>query len=62
MTLSVLAGLPLVMKGYVVLDAVLALVISGVIGWSGFLVLRRTVPVLLDAAAVDDGLVRKAVV
>jgi cation diffusion facilitator family transporter len=61
-TLSVLAGLPLVMKGYVVLDALLALVISGVIAWSGFLVLRRTVPVLLDAAAVDDGLVRKAAV
>ena len=61
-TLSVLAGLPLVMKGYVVLDALLALVISGVIAWSGFLVLRRTVPVLLDAAAVDDGLVHKAAV
>ncbi len=61
-TLSVLAGLPLVMKGYVVLDALLALVISGVIAWSGFLVLRRTVPVLIDAAAVDDGLIRKAAV
>lgn len=59
-TLSVLVGLPLVMRGYVFFDALLALVISGVIAWSGFLVLRRTVPVLLDAAAVDDGLVHKA--
>jgi cation diffusion facilitator family transporter len=58
-TLAVLAGLPLVMRGYVVIDAILALVISGVIAWSGFLVLRRTVPVLLDAAAVDEGVIYK---
>ncbi len=59
-TLCVLAGLPLVMRGYVVVDAILALVISGVIAWSGFLVLRRTVPVLLDAAAVDESEIYKA--
>jgi cation diffusion facilitator family transporter len=59
-TIAVLAGLPLVMRGYVVIDAILALVISGVIAWSGFLVLRRTVPVLLDAAAVDEGVIYKA--
>jgi cation diffusion facilitator family transporter len=60
LTLSVLGGLPLVMRGYVVFDALLALVISGVIALSGFQVLQRTVPALLDAAAVDAGLVRRA--
>ncbi len=59
LTLSVLAGLPLVMRGYLFFDAGLALVISGVIAWSGYRVLERTVPTLLDAAAVDEGLVRQ---
>ncbi len=60
LTLSVLAGLPLVMRGYVFFDAALALVISGVIAWSGYKVLQKTVPTLLDAAAVDEGLVRQS--
>lgn len=58
-TLSVLAGLPLVRSGYVYVDAILALGISAVIGWSGFLVVQRTVPVLLDAAAVDAEVIRR---
>ncbi len=58
-TVSVLAGLPLVLRGYVFVDALLALVISGVIAYSGYQVLKKTVPVLLDAAAVDEGVVRK---
>lgn len=52
-TLSVLAGLPLVRQGFHSLDALLALGISGFIAWSGYQVLQRTVPVLLDAAIVD---------
>ncbi len=60
LTLSVLAGLPLVLLGYGFFDAALALVISGVIAWSGYKVLQKTVPTLLDAAAVDEGLVRQA--
>jgi cation diffusion facilitator family transporter len=60
LTLSVLVGLPLVMRGYLFLDAALALVISGVIAWTGFRVLQRTVPTLLDAAAVDESVIRRA--
>jgi cation diffusion facilitator family transporter len=57
-TVSVLAGLPLVLRGYVYIDALLALVISSVIAYSGYQVLKKTVPVLLDAAAIDAGIVR----
>lgn len=57
-TTAVLAGLPLLMRGYLYLDAVLALGISGFIAWSGYLVLQRTVPVLLDAAVVDAEVIR----
>jgi cation diffusion facilitator family transporter len=58
-TSAVLAGLPLVMKGYLYMDAILALGISGFIAWSGYQVLQRTVPTLLDAAAVDAEVIRK---
>jgi cation diffusion facilitator family transporter len=58
-TVSVLIGLPFLMRGYVFLDALLALIVAGVIAWSGFRVLQRTVPALLDAAAVDEGIVRR---
>ena len=54
-----LVGLPLVLRGYVYLDALLALAISGFIAWSGYRVAQRTVPVLLDAAAVDADVIRK---
>ncbi len=57
-TISVLAGLPLVLRGYVFIDGLLALIISGLIAYSGYQVLKKTVPVLLDAAAVDEGVVR----
>ena len=57
-TSAVLIGLPLVLRGYVYLDAVLALGISAFIAYSGFQVLRRTVPTLLDAAAVDAEVIR----
>jgi cation diffusion facilitator family transporter len=58
-TSSVLIGLPFVMRGYLFLDALLALLVAGVIGWSVYGVLQRTVPTLLDAAAVDPGVVRR---
>ena len=57
-TVSVIMGLPFVMRGYLFVDAVLALVVAGLIGWSVFRVLQRTIPTLLDAAAVDEGVVR----
>lgn len=58
-TTAVLIGLPLVLRGYVYLDAILALCISAFIAYSGFQVLQRTVPTLLDAAAVDAEVIRK---
>jgi cation diffusion facilitator family transporter len=58
-TVSVLMGLPFIMRGYLFLDAALALVVAGLIGWSVYRVLQRTVPALLDAAAVDEGVVRR---
>ncbi|MGH9462611.1 MAG: cation diffusion facilitator family transporter, partial [Vicinamibacteria bacterium] len=58
-TSAVLVGLPLVLRGYLYLDAVLALGISAFIAYSGFRVLQRTVPTLLDAAAVDAEAIRK---
>lgn len=58
-TLSVLAGLPLLLRGYLYLDAVLSLGISLVIAWSAYQVLQRTVPVLLDAAIVDAEHIRQ---
>ena len=58
-TTAVLAGLPFVMKGYLHWDAILAVFISGFIAWSGFQILQKTVPTLLDAAAVDAEAIRK---
>ena len=58
-TMAVLAGLPLVMEGYLYWDAILALFISAFIAWNGFQVLQKTVPVLLDAAVVDAEVIRK---
>jgi cation diffusion facilitator family transporter len=58
-TIAVLAGLPFMMKGYLYWDAILALCISAFIAWSGYQVLQKTVPVLLDAAAVDADVIHK---
>jgi len=58
-TLSVLVGLPFVMRGYHFVDAVLALAISAVIARSGYLVLKGAVPILLDAAIVDAETIRR---
>ena len=58
-TMVVLVGLPLVLRGYLYLDAILALGISLFIAYSGFQVLQRTVPTLIDAAAVDAEVIRK---
>ena len=58
-TIAVIAGLPLVLRGYLYWDAILALAISAFIAYSGFQVLQKTVPTLLDAAAVDAEAIRK---
>ncbi len=52
-TLGVLVGLGLVRLGWGQADAVLALIVAIVVAQSGYQILRRTVPVLVDQAAVD---------
>ena len=52
-TLAVLGGLGLVALGWEGADAWLAIAVAGLIGYSGFKVLKSTVPVLVDHRAVD---------
>lgn len=52
-TLAVLAGLTLVAAGWEDADAWLAIAVGGLICFSGFQVLRSTVPVLVDRRAID---------
>src|SRR5215510_2119212 len=49
---SVLAGLFLIRFGYVWLDPVISLGVAIVIAWSGYLIFKTTVPILVDAAPV----------
>lgn len=51
-TLSVLIGLGLVQLGWGAADSVLAILVSIVVAHSGYQILRRTVPVLVDRRAV----------
>ncbi|MGD2151673.1 MAG: cation diffusion facilitator family transporter [Gemmatimonadales bacterium] len=52
-TLAVLVGLGLVRLGWGAADAVLAVIVAILVAQSGYQILRRTVPVLVDRAAVD---------
>ncbi len=60
-TFTVLVSLILVRLGLPRVDAALSLVIAGLIGYIGYEVFRRTVPVLVDASAVDEAEVRDVV-
>lgn len=53
-TLTVLVSLLCVRLGLQLVDAALSLVIAGLIGFIGFRVFRRTVPVLVDASALEE--------
>jgi cation diffusion facilitator family transporter len=50
---AVLGGLLLVSLGLGAADAILAILVAGVIAHSGFEILRRTVPVLVDERALE---------
>jgi cation diffusion facilitator family transporter len=52
-TLSVLGGLGLVRLGFQQADALLAILVAGVVAYSGWEILKMTVPVLVDERAVD---------
>jgi len=60
-TLTVLASLVLVKFGWGRVDAVLSLLIAVLIGRIGFQVFQRTVPVLVDASALEENTVRRVV-
>jgi len=60
-TLTVLASLVCVKLGYPRFDSVLSLVVAGFIGRIGYQVFRQTLPVLVDASAVDETLVHEIV-
>ena len=52
-TLSVIGGLGLVSIGWTQADSVLAIIVALIVAYSGYLILQRTVPVLVDRRAVD---------
>ena len=58
-TLAVLGGLGLVRAGWGQADAVLAVVVSGAVAFTGYRILRRTVPVLVDRRAVEPDRIRE---
>ena len=60
-TASVLGGLVLVRLGWTGADAWLAIVVAGVIARSGWQILRRTVPVLVDRRALHPETIRQIV-
>lgn len=57
-TAAVLGGLGLAALGWGAADAWLAIVVAGVIAWSGVQILRTTVPVLVDTRALDPDRIR----
>lgn len=58
-SLSVLIGLAAVQVGFPILDPIMAVVIAGFIGKTGFQILFETSRVLSDASCVDPRLVRE---
>lgn len=60
-TAAVLGGLLLVRAGLGQADAILAIGVAGVIAHSGYQILRRTIPVLVDERALDPDRIRRVV-
>lgn len=60
-TLTVIGGLGLVELGWRQGDAWLALLVAAVIAWSGWQILKETVPVLVDRRALDPERIRSFV-
>jgi cation diffusion facilitator family transporter len=58
-SLAVLAGLGVSALGYPQADAIVALLVAGIIGIAGYRVLQSTVPVLVDERAEDPALLRR---
>jgi cation diffusion facilitator family transporter len=60
-TLMALVSLGLARAGWPWLDAVLAIVVALIIAWSGFRILRDSIPVLVDERAIDAADLRSIV-
>lgn len=60
-TLLALTSLLLTRIGFGALDPVLALLVSGIIAWNGYQILRETVPILVDERGLDSADVRRIV-
>jgi cation diffusion facilitator family transporter len=60
-TVLAFVALLLTRAGYGFIDPWLALIVAGVIAFSGYQILRVTVPILVDQRAVDSAEIRRAV-
>ncbi|HJR43727.1 MAG TPA: cation diffusion facilitator family transporter [Gemmatimonadaceae bacterium] len=60
-TAAALGSLLLARAGFGIVDPVLAVVVALVIAWNGYEIVRGTVPVLVDARAVDAEEIRRLV-
>lgn len=60
-TVLALASLALTRAGLGWLDAVLAIVVALLIGWSGYQILKMSIPILVDARAVEPEALRRLV-
>lgn len=60
-TVLAFAAMVLTRAGYGFVDPWLALIVAGVIGFSGYKILKVTVPILVDQRAVDATEIRRAV-
>jgi cation diffusion facilitator family transporter len=60
-TVLAFAAMVLTRSGYGFVDPWLALIVAGVIGYSGYRILKVTVPILVDQRAVDATEIRRAV-
>jgi cation diffusion facilitator family transporter len=60
-TIMALASLALARGGWPGLDAALAIVVALIIAWSGFRILRDSIPVLVDERAIDAADLRAVV-
>lgn len=60
-TLMALASLGLSRAGWLVLDPALAITVALIIAWSGWQILRQSIPILVDERAIDAGELRGVV-
>ena len=54
-TILAMASLALSYLGYVRADALLSIMVALIVAWSGYQILRDSIPILVDASAVDAG-------